>query len=193
MQIHARQGKRWLVKPNGSDGPFEGRVCKVKRGDWQTGGLSPKPSSAPEFLGPLNQTCKCSVILRPKCWSSWYGASFFKALLLKQMWNNPCSASSVPMAWLRRGSLLLGLPAASIPVLVFLVCRISHSDSETRDFAAEISCDFHQLMFSKRGFDTVVQRNTQKQILFSHSCFFFSPIHFYAAESFLSLHGHCDH
>lgn len=189
MHIHARQGKRWLVKPNGSDGPCEGRVCKLKRGDWQTGGLSPKPSSAPEFLGPLNQTCKCSVILRPKLWSSWYGASFFKALLLKQMWNNPCSASSVPMAWLRRGSLLLGLPAASIPVLVFLVCRISHGDSETRDFAAEISCDFHQLMFSKRGFDTVVQRNTQKQILFCHSCFFFSPSIFMLLNLFFLYMG----
>jgi len=55
IHIHACQGKRWLVKPDGIYGLYGGRVCKWKRGDWQTGGLSPELSSAPKFLGPLNQ------------------------------------------------------------------------------------------------------------------------------------------
>lgn len=60
------------------------------------------------------------------------------------------------------------------------MCRISHSD--TRDFAAEISFHFLQLILAKNGFHKLVQRNTEKQIFFL--MLLFSP-QFYTAESFV--------
>lgn len=56
--------KERLVKGDGSDGPPEGRVWKLKRGDRHTRGLGPESSSVPEFLGSWNHACKCSVFLR---------------------------------------------------------------------------------------------------------------------------------
>lgn len=181
------------MKPDGSDGPCKGRVCNLKRRDWQTGGLSPswEPSSAPEFLAPLNQTRKCSDILRPKLCPS------FEALDTGIHFSKVCSWSecettlAVPAACRLPGYCgalrFWGLPAALIPVIAFLVCRISHSDTETRDFATEISCDFDQLILAKRVFDTLVQRNTKKQIFFPPLlCFFFPhPFLYYWIFCFL--------